>query len=239
MNFSLCRNVSPRWLSWLARAVTVCVLFAWGAGRQSCFAAGNEEGSSAGNSLSGNVDAMDQADDRQSAEVPGAFYLKTSIPAWGAAIVNAAGEWGFARRWSLGLGVAYSAWDYGQSIRKFRTFSLRPEIRYWPCGDRHGFFVEGHLAMIYYNVALPDWEWRIQDVGGNHPALGGGIGVGYRFDLSDDRRWRGEVAIGGGVYHLDYDRFENRPGGKLHDTVSRTWAGIDHVAFSLVYVFNL
>ena len=33
----------------------------------------------------------------------GSWYLKTSLPAWGAAIVNVAGEWDCADRWSLAL----------------------------------------------------------------------------------------------------------------------------------------
>ena len=47
----------------------------------------------------------------------GSWRVKTSLPAWAAAVANIAGEWDFACRWSLGLDVAYSAWDYGMATR--------------------------------------------------------------------------------------------------------------------------
>ncbi len=169
----------------------------------------------------------------------GSWRVKTSLPAWAAAVANIAGEWDFACRWSLGLDVAYSAWDYGKATRKFRTFQLRPEARYWFADGHKGWFVEAHLAMISYNVALPGWEWRIQDTDGTNPALGGGFGVGYRLPLSRDNRWHAECAVGAGVYSLRYDRFDNRRDGRLHDSVSRIWGGIDHVSLSVVYTFNL
>lgn len=169
----------------------------------------------------------------------GSWYLKTSLPAWGAAIVNVAGEWDCADRWSLALDLGYSAWDYGKSTRKFRTFLFRPEARYWFSDGHKGWFAEGHLAMISYNVVLPDWKWRIQDAAGTHPALGGGFGFGYRFALGHTGRWHMECAVGGGVYALRYDKFENRRGGAFHDTVSKVWVGIDNVALSLVYTLNL
>lgn len=169
----------------------------------------------------------------------GQWWLKTNVPALGAAVANVAGEWAFGCRWSLALGVYYSGWDYGKSTRKFRTFTLRPEVRRWISRGHNGFFVEAHAAMSAFNFAMPGWDYRIQDRGGKHPALGGGIGAGYRLNLSRDGRWRAEAAVGAGVYRLDYDRFENRPNGPLHDNVRRTWVGIDNAALSIIYTINL
>lgn len=169
----------------------------------------------------------------------GSWYLKTSLPAWASGVSNVAVERDLGCRWSVALDLAYSAWNYGKSTRKFRTFVFRPEARYWFGNGHNGLFAEAHLTMMAYNVALPGWEWRIQDRNGDHPALGGGVGVGFRMNLSRDGRWRAEGAVGAGVYHLNYDRFENRPNGPLHDTVKRTWVGIDHVALSVVYTINL
>lgn len=168
----------------------------------------------------------------------GDWHLSTSLPAWAVAIVNIAGEYDFDCRWSVKLDLAYSAWNYGSHNRKFRTFVFRPEARYW-FGDSHkGLFAEAHLAMLSYNVALPSWEYRIQDRKGKHPALGGGIGVGYRLPISRNGRWSAEAAIGAGVYSLDYNRYKNEPNGQLVDTKKRTFFGIDHVALSVVYNFG-
>ena len=166
------------------------------------------------------------------------WHLSTNIPALGMAIANLSGHYDFACRWSAALSLYYSGWNYGSSTRKFRTFIFRPEVRYWLCDGHNGLFVDGHLSMVAYNFAMPSWHYRIQDVDGDHPALGGGIGIGYRFSFGPVRQWAVEAQLSAGVYHLSYDRFENRHNGPLVDTCSRTWGGIDNFAISIVYNFN-
>ncbi len=166
------------------------------------------------------------------------WHISTNLPALGMAIVNLSGHYDFACRWSAALSLYYSGWNYGTSTRKFRTFIFRPEVRYWLHDGHSGLFVDGHLSMAAYNFAMPSWHYRIQDVDGDHPALGGGIGIGYRLPLGPTGRWAVEAQLGAGLYHLSYDRFENRPNGPLVDTRSRTWAGIDNFAISVVYNFN-
>lgn len=168
----------------------------------------------------------------------GSWHGSTSLLGWSLAIANATAEYDFGCRWSAALSLYYSAWNYGSATRKFRTFIFRPQLRYWPGGGHNGLFLDLHAQMAAYNFALPGWEYRIQDVGGKHPALGGGIGAGYRLPLGRNGRWAVEAAVGAGVYHLKYDRFENRPNGPKVDTRSRTFFGIDNVAVSLVYIFK-
>lgn len=172
-------------------------------------------------------DAVTECDD--------AWRLSTNIPEWALLIGNISGEWDFACHWSANLSLHYGALDYFSSTTKFRTFILRPEIRWWRADSHEGFFAGAHLQMASYNFALSSWEYRIQDVDGKHPALGGGIGAGYRLPLGKSGRWSLEMALGAGIYHLEYNRYENRPNGQLVDTRSRTWAGIDNVAISIVY----
>lgn len=62
--------------------------------------------------------------------------------------------------------------------------------------------------------------------------------MGYRLPLGNTGRWAVQAQIGAGVYHLHYNRFVNEKNGKLVDTKTRTWAGIDNVALSLVYNFK-
>jgi len=161
----------------------------------------------------------------------------TNVPALGMGIVNAWGEVTIDHKWSAALSLYYSAWDYGSATRKFRTFIFRPEIRCWPRGVLGGFYAQFHLQMAWYNFALPSWCYRIQDASGRHPALGGGIGAGYRLPLGRGR-WALDAAIGAGVYHLKYDRYENRKNGPRIDTQRRIWVGIDNVSVSVVYNFN-
>lgn len=170
---------------------------------------------------------------------PRGWHLETNLLEWSLAIANIAGEFDFGRRWSAALSLHYSAWDYGKSTRKFRTFIFRPEVRRWLLNDCHtGLFVDAHLQMAAYNFALPGWEYRVQDAGGTHPALGGGIGVGYRLPLGRKGRWALQAQVGAGVYRLDYNRFENRPDGAQVDRRRRTFFGLDNAAVSVVFNFN-
>lgn len=166
---------------------------------------------------------------------PRGWHLSTNAIEWGMLIANGKGEWDFDSRWSAALSLHYSSLNYFTSKRKFRTFIIRPEVRYWIGGNHNGVFIDGHLQMAAYNFALTGWRYRIQDLEGKTPALGGGLGVGYRLPVGNSGRWALEGQIGAGVYRLKYGRYENRINGPLVDTRSRTWVGIDNVALSIVY----
>ena len=164
------------------------------------------------------------------------WSVSTNTVGLAMAIVNATAHYQWNCRWSAALSLYYSAWDYGRSDCKFRTFIFRPEVRYWTRRAGSGLFFDAHVAMAAYNFALPSWDYRIQDVDGTHPALGGGLGIGWRQNLS--RRWALEFQAGAGVYALRYDRFENRPCGPLYDSRKRVFFGLDNFAISVVYNFN-
>lgn len=177
--------------------------------------------------------------DSVASDPSGEWRLSTSLPAWIAGVTNIAGEYVFSRHWSVGLYMSYSGWNYFRQTQKFRVAEFRPEVRYWFGDNARGFFVEGHLAVISYNVALPSWNFRYQDRGGSHPALGGGVGAGFRCNLTGDGVWQGEASVGFGGYYLDYDRFENTgPQGRLVDSKKRGFFGIDHFTLSIVYSFS-
>ena len=166
------------------------------------------------------------------------WHASTNVLAWTLGMTNLMGEYDFGCHWSVALSLYYSAWNYAKATRKFRAFIFRPELRWWLGEGHRGLFVDGHIQMAAYNFALPGWEYRIQDVGGRHPALGGGIGVGYRLPLGRSGRWAAEAAIGVGVYHLEYNRFGNEENGALVDRRERTFFGLDNVSVSVVYNFN-
>lgn len=164
------------------------------------------------------------------------IIAKTNIPAWGMLWQNAAVEVDILPHFSFELPVYWSPYDYGKRTLKFRTFSAMPKFRYWPSADNDGFFVDIHGGFAYYNVALGG-DKRYQDHDGDTPALGGGIGLGYRFRLPGAPRWKIELALGAGVYALDYDIFENTRNGLITDRRQRTFFGIDNFAVSLCYEF--
>ena len=169
------------------------------------------------------------------------MYIKTNVPAWALLWQNIGVEVDLAKHWSFALPVYWSPYNYGKQTLKFRTLTLMPEVRYWPKADNMGFFVNAHFGMAYYNYAK-DGEYRYQDHDGKTPALGGGIGIGYRFYFCRNHHWTMEAAVGAGVYHLDYDIFENADrtkNGYLLGRRQRTFFGLDQAAFTISYSFGL
>lgn len=166
------------------------------------------------------------------------LYVKTNAPAWLMLWVNAAVEYDLAPHWSVALPIYYSGWNYFTSKLKFRTFSVVPEVRYWLREDNMGFFVNGHLGLNLFNYAKGG-EWRYQTYKGHTPALGGGVGLGYRWYFCKNHRWSMEAAVGCGVYRLDYSIFENIHNGLIVGRRQRTFFGIDQAALSFAYSFGV
>lgn len=169
------------------------------------------------------------------------FYLKTNLPAWLMLWTNAAAEIDIAPHWSATLPVYYSGFNYFKHTLKFRVFAIQPEVRYWfrrvDYGNS-GPFVGAHFGLGWYNAAFKG-DHRYQDHDRRTPAVGGGIAVGWRFNLSGDGRWQMEATVGAGVYRLDYDIFENRYNGLVVGRRKRTFYGIDQAALSLSYRFDV
>lgn len=68
------------------------------------------------------------------------------------------------------------------------------------------------------------------------------MGIGYRMPISKDNRWRVEFSLGTGVYPLHYDKFRNTPNtkdGLLIESIRKTYWGVDQIAVSFSYMFDL
>ena len=169
------------------------------------------------------------------------LHVKTNAVGLAMAVANVAVEVDICKHLSFTLPIYYSAWDYFKSTLKFRTFSIQPEFRYWFKPENDGWFVGAHFGAGFYNFAL-DGDYRYQDHRRETPSMGGGISAGYRAYLSKNKRWKMEFALGGGVYDSHYDKFRNTPDvkdGLLIADYQEVWYGIDQVAVSVAYAFNL
>lgn len=173
------------------------------------------------------------------------IYLKTNLIGWAAGSTNLGAEFDLAPHWSFNFPIYYCAWDYFKSTIKFRNFTIQPEFRYWPRvmdkGYNDGLFIGAHFGAMAFNFAI-DGKYRYQDRRGTHPALGGGLAIGYRKPISKNQRWHVEFSAGAGYYHLDYDVFENTPDYKEGEWVrkkKKNWFGLDQATISISYNFPL
>ena len=166
------------------------------------------------------------------------LHLKTNLIGLGMAMANLAAEIDLGKHWSFALPVYYSAWNYFNSGVKFRTLCFQPEARYWFNESNEGWFVGAHFSLAWYNYAKGG-DWRYQDHDRRTPLLGGGFSGGYRMPVSQNHKWWLEFALGAGACKLHYDIFHNDPNGQRVDTRQRTFYGLDQVAVSLAYRFDL
>ena len=166
------------------------------------------------------------------------FYIKTNLPYWLLTWANVALEVDLAPHWSFNVPVDYSACNYFTSTLKFRLFRLQPGFRYWVRPDNRGVFFEAHYGMAWYDFAFKG-KYRYQDYLRRTPAIGGGLAAGYRLPISKNGRWAMEFGGGVGVYKLHYNRFINKPNGKLVDTKKKTYFGLDNVNVSISYSFPI
>lgn len=169
--------------------------------------------------------------------------IKTNVAGWAIGQINVAAEVDLIPHLSISLPLYYSGgYNYFKETLKFRGIVVQPELRYYPWLKDYtnkGFYVGAHLGIGWYNFAL-NGDYRIQDHKGNRPAWGGGIGVGYALNFKKHPRWGMEFTLGAGVYDVKYDMFHNVENGAYYkEGVHKTWVGVDNVAITFTYDFDL
>lgn len=166
------------------------------------------------------------------------MYLKTNALGWIAAMFNVGVEVDLCQNLSFQVSGYWSGWNYFKSDIKMRVLSFSPELRFWFHPDNRKFFANVHFGTAWYNVAFGGNN-RWQDHNRNTPAVGGGIGFGWKGNISRNGRWAMEVCAGAGVYRLDYDIFLNKPSGLMSGRRKKTFYGVDQAAVSFSYSFGL
>ena len=166
------------------------------------------------------------------------FTISSNATAWVLMIGNLGVEIDICRHLSLAVPVYYSTMNYFTRKIKFRTFSTQPELRYWfRCGN-DGWYINAHFGVGSYNVAW-NGKTRYQDYNNDTPAIGGGLGFGYRLNLSKNGRWKVEFGAGVGVYKAKYDMFVNEANGPYYGTGKKTWIGLDQLKATFSYSIPL
>ena len=168
---------------------------------------------------------------------PHYMYIKTNVVGLALLNANIGIEFDLGNYLSLSIPVSYSAVNYFKPTIKFRNLSVQPELRVWPMKNNDGLFIGGHMGFAYYNFAF-DGDWRYQDHNGTTPTIGGGLSLGYRLPISQNKNWKLEFAVGAGVYPLHYDVFHNMANvkeGTLYEIRKGNYIGIDNVTIGISY----
>lgn len=186
---------------------------------------------------------VDQPVVQSNAQTALKIEVKTNAVGWGCGLMNVAAEVDVVPHLSVNVPFYYSGgYDYFKHTIKFRGIVLQPEVRYYPWlknDQNNGFFAGAHLGLGWYNYAL-NGDYRIQDFGGNRPAFGGGLSVGYKTRFKKNPSWGVEFALGAGVYNVKYDIFYNEENGPYYKRgIQETWLGVDNAAVSFFYEFDI
>lgn len=154
--------------------------------------------------------------------------LRTNLLPWIAAVPNLGVEYVVGEKWSIVADAWFCPWKISDKY-SVKTIAILPEGRWWLRSNNKGSFFNLHFDVVWFNVRAGNY--RYQDV--TRPLFGGGIGYGYRLEISD--RWGFEFEIGAGVVNTKYDRYYNVPNGALKDTRVSTYWGIDRLSLAFVY----
>ncbi|MDR0421476.1 MAG: DUF3575 domain-containing protein [Proteiniphilum sp.] len=135
------------------------------------------------------------------------WNLKTNILFDVTASPNLGVEVGLGEKTSLDLSGSVNLWDFTNNT-KWKHVLVQPEVRYWPKKRYYGFFLGPHGHYANYNVGHlfhPPFPTNLRDYRFDGWLVGGGLTVGYRFNLY--RRLGLEAAVGGGYAHIKYKRW--------------------------------
>lgn len=177
------------------------------------------------------------ADTLAASEWTRGLTLKTNIAGWALLMTNLAVEIDIIENLSFNLPVYYSGWDYGKNTLKFRTLTIQPEFRYY-IPKAKGFYCGIHGGLAHFNFAL-DGDWRYQNHKGEKLVYGGGLGIGWAFPFGKDTGWGMEIAVGGGMYHVNYDVFYNEFNGPYYKRdLHMNFIGVDQASISIKYRFD-
>lgn len=147
-----------------------------------------------------------------------------------------------APQWTVELTGNVNFWKVND--RRWKQWTLQPEVRYWFCQAFSGHFLGAHLIGGQYNFGnLPfDFKFLGTDFGQLRDTRVqgwmGGAGVAYGYTWILDRHWNFEAELGLGWIYTRYDRYPCAVcGTKIESDVPHNYFGPTKAALNLVYVF--
>lgn len=147
-----------------------------------------------------------------------------------------------APQWTVELTGNLNLWNVNE--RRWRQWSIQPEVRFWPCEAFSGHFLGLHLIGGQYNFGnLPfDFKFLGTDFGQlrDYRLQGwmGGAGIAYGYSWILDAHWNMEAEIGVGWIYTRYDKYKcANCGKKLENQKPHNYFGPTKAALNLIYIF--
>ncbi len=147
-----------------------------------------------------------------------------------------------APQWTLEATGRLNAWAVND--RRWKQWSVQPEVRYWFCQAFSGHFLGAHLIGGQYNFGNLPFNFKflgtdfsvLRDYRLQGWMAGAGIAYGYSWIL--DKHWNFEAEIGFGWIYTQYDKYKcANCGKKLEAKHPHNYVGPTKAALNLVYNF--
>jgi hypothetical protein len=119
--------------------------------------------------------------------------------------------------------------------RKWKTWSVRPELRYWFRRTFNGPFVGTDIFYGYFNASRVPFL-GLKERRGQGSFFGGGLTAGWHRILSP--HWGLEFSVAAGYVHVDYNKYLNYECGYNEGRKIKNLFMPTGVSISLVYVIR-
>ena len=168
--------------------------------------------------------------------------VKTNLLSDATATFHLGWEVAVSSRWTLDLSASYNPWTFSHN-KKWKHWTLQPEMRWWLCEKLNGHFLGMHIYGGQFNIGNLDTSIhflgtdfrKLRDSRYEGWKVGGGIAYGYSWMLA--RHWNMELEIGIGYSYSDYDRFACERCSEKVSSGHHHYFGPTRMVVGMVYVF--
>ena len=130
--------------------------------------------------------------------------VKTNVPAWATASLNAGVELGFADQWSFEVNGLYNPFSWSEG-KKTKVWAVQPEIRFWTIHRFAGHFLGIHAHYAMYDYGLKKYRYKGELYG---------VGFAYGYAWMINKRFNIEATLGFGYTRVEneyrYDRKDSQ-----------------------------
>lgn len=169
----------------------------------------------------------------------GQWNVKSNLLYDATGTINIGTEFPLSSKWSLDVSGNYNGWTFSNN-KKWKHWMLQPELRAWSRSIYQGHFFSLHTLGGEYNLGHVHFpfglfkELRTRRHEGWY--LGGGVGYGYRWNIS--RSWGVEAQAAVGYIHFNYRVFECATCGDYLGKDVRNYIGPTKLAINLIYIIK-
>ncbi len=160
--------------------------------------------------------------------------VSTNLLLYGLLAPNVDLDWALARKWTMGAGVAYNPFSFGEESST-RFWVARLKADYWFCNRFEKFHIGLHGLYGRFNVGnvnLPLTD-AFDDYRYKGWGAGGGIHAGYHIPMG--KRWGWDFRLGVGYVYLEYDKYQCEGCDRYLGRYNRHYFGVTDAAISLIF----